>query len=197
MTQDYFEQRAKDWDERSNTNTKTIGGAILERFALHGEMELLDFGTGTGILGFEIAGYVKKVYGVDTSPSMLEQLISKNTAKLSIEPLNQDIIKTPLQRDFDGLISSMTLHHIEDLHQFFSTIYSNIKDDGFIAIADLELEDGSFHSDNSGVFHFGFDTDKLCHIASRCGFRDVEVSQVNTIKKPHKEYGVFLLSAVK
>ncbi|MCK9492343.1 MAG: methyltransferase domain-containing protein [Sulfurimonas sp.] len=197
MQHDNFKHRAKDWDKRSNTNTKTIGGAILERFALHSEMELLDFGSGTGLLGFEIAQHVKKVYGVDTSASMLEQLSAKNTPELSIEIVHQDIIQTPLQRSFDGLISSMTLHHIEDLHLFFSTIHSNIEEDGFIAIADLELEDGSFHSDNTGVFHFGFDTDELQRIASRSGFRDVEISQVNTIKKPHKEYGVFLLTATK
>lgn len=197
MLHDNFKDRAKDWDAKSNTNTKTISEAILERFALHSEMEILDFGSGTGLLGFEIARHVKKVYGVDTSLSMLEELRAKNTAELSIEPLYQDILASPLLRSFDGLISSMTLHHIEDLHRFFSTIYTNIQEDGFIAIADLELEDGNFHSNNSGVFHFGFDSYRLCRIASSCGFKDIEISQVNMIKKPHKEYGVFLLTATK
>lgn len=197
MLHDNFKDKAKDWDKNSNTNTKTVGGAILEKISLHREMELLDFGTGTGILGFEIARHVKKIYGVDTSHSMLEELRAKNRPELSIEPLYQDIITSPLQRTFDGLISSMTLHHIEDLHRFFSTIHTNIQEDGFIAIADLELEDGNFHSDNSGVFHFGFDTDKLCHIVKFCGFKDVECVQVNTIKKPNHEYGVFLLTARK
>lgn len=197
MLHDNFKDKAKDWDKNSNTNTKTVGEAILEKIALNGEMELLDFGTGTGLLGFEIAQHVRQVYGVDTSHSMLEELRAKNTPELSIEPLHQDIIASPLKRSFDGLISSMTLHHIEDLERFFSTIYTNIQDGGFIAIADLELEDGSFHSDNSGVFHYGFDTDKLCDIARSCGFKDVECTQVNTIKKPEKEYGVFLLTATK
>lgn len=197
MQHDNFKHKAKDWDKNSNTNTKTIGEAILEKITLHDEMELLDFGTGTGLLGFEIALHVRQVYGVDTSHSMLEQLRAKNRPELSIEPLHQDIITSPLKRTFHGLISSMTLHHIEDLERFFSTIHTNIQEDGFIAIADLELEDGSFHSDNSGVFHYGFDTTKLCDIAKSCGFRDVECVQVNTIKKPDKEYKVFLLTAKK
>ena len=197
MIHDNFKDKAKNWDNKSNTNTKTITDAILERFALHAEMELMDFGAGTGLLGFEIARYVKKVYGIDTSLSMLEALRAKNTQELSIEPIHQDIIINPLERSFDGLVSSMTLHHIEDLQRFFSTIHKNIDDDGFIAIADLELEDGSFHSDNTGVFHYGFDTDRLCQIASRCGFKDIECSQVNIIKKPNQEYGVFLLTATK
>lgn len=197
MIHDNFKDKAKNWDNKSNTNTKTITDSILERFALHAEMELMDFGAGTGLLGFEIARYVKKVYGIDTSLSMLEALRAKNTPELSIEPIHQDIITNPLDRSFDGLISSMTLHHIEDLQRFFSTIHKNIDDDGFIAIADLELEDGSFHSDNTGVFHYGFDTDRLCQIVSRCGFKDIECSQVNIIKKPNQEYGVFLLTATK
>ncbi|HUH41605.1 MAG TPA: class I SAM-dependent methyltransferase [Sulfurimonas sp.] len=197
MLKDNFKDEAKDWDKNSNTNTKSIGGAILEKIAMNSEMELLDFGAGTGLLGFEIARHVKKIYGVDTSHSMLEELRAKNTPQLSIEPLHQDIIASPLQRSFDGLISSMTLHHIEDIERFFSTIHTNIQDGGFIAIADLELEDGTFHSENNGVFHHGFDTAKLCEIAKSCGFKDIECSQVNTIKKPDKEYGVFLLTATK
>lgn len=197
MLHDNFKDKAKDWDKNSNTNTKTIGEAILEKITLHNEMELLDFGTGTGLLGFEIARHVRKVYGVDTSRSMLDELCAKNTTELSIEPLHKDIIASPLKRSFDGLISSMTLHHIEDLERFFSTIYTNIEEGGFIAIADLELEDGSFHSDNKGVFHYGFDTANLCEIAKSCGFKNIECTQVNTIKKPEKEYGVFLLTARK
>ncbi len=197
MPHDNFKDKAKDWDKNSNANTKTIGEAILEKITLNNEMELLDFGTGTGLLGFEIARHVRKVYGVDTSRSMLDELCSKNTPELSIEPLLQDIIASPLKRSFDGLVSSMTLHHIENLERFFSTIYTNIQESGFIAIADLELEDGSFHSDNKGVFHYGFDTANLCEIVKSCGFKNIECTQVNTIKKPEKEYGVFLLTARK
>lgn len=119
MPHDNFKDKAKDWDKNSNANTKTIGEAILEKITLNNEMELLDFGTGTGLLGFEIARHVRKVYGVDTSRSMLDELCSKNTPELSIEPLLQDIIASPLKRSFDGLVSSMTLHHIENLERFF------------------------------------------------------------------------------
>jgi 2-polyprenyl-3-methyl-5-hydroxy-6-metoxy-1,4-benzoquinol methylase len=199
MQKDHFEIKAKTWDSGSERveNTKTISEAISERFTLHKEMEILDFGVGTGLLGFEIAQEVKKVYGVDTSKSMLEKLEEKNTPELSIEAICQDIIQTPLEKNFDALISSMTLHHIEDLRAFFITIRKNIKDNGFIAIADLESEDGTFHSDNTGVFHFGFDKDELCTIVKECGFQNVVWEKINTIQKPHRDFGIFLLSAQK
>jgi len=195
----HFDTRADNWDKgdiRVN-GALIIAQAIEKKVILKDSMKVIDFGVGTGLLGFEIAKKVKKVYGVDTSTNMLNKLKEKNTKKLTIETINQDIIKNPLNEIFDGLVSSMTLHHIENLENFFTTIYKNIKDGGFIAIADLESEDGSFHSDNAGVFHFGFNQEKLCEIVHNCGFKNIIFENINTIKKPHGEFGVFLLSATK
>jgi len=149
------------------------------------------------LLGFEIAKATKKVYGVDTSASMLEKLREKNTPEMSIETYCQDIIKNPINKIFHGMVSSMTLHHVEELELFFKTVYKNIAQNGFIAIADLEKEDGTFHSDNTGVFHFGFEEKNLCDIAKKAGFKDVKFENINTINKPHRDFGVFLLTAKK
>jgi len=197
--QDHFKNKAQNWDSgdiRVN-GAKTIANAIEKEIELTKEMEILDFGAGTGLLGFSIAPKVKQVYGVDTSAKMLEKLQEKNTPELEIKAYHQDIIKKPLEQEFDGLISSMTLHHVEDLDAFFATVYKNIKKEGFIAIADLESEDGSFHSDNTGVHHFGFDAQTLQEIVQKHGFEDVKIENINTIKKPHKDFGIFLLTAKK
>jgi predicted TPR repeat methyltransferase len=195
----HFDKKAETWDSGKVRvdGTLTIADAIRKNVDLTADMEIIDFGVGTGLLGFEVAKRVKKVYGVDTSSKMLEQVQQKNTPLLSIETIHQDIITTPLKRTFHGLVSSMTLHHIEDLELFFNTIYDNIEENGFIAIADLELEDGTFHSDNTGVFHFGFEEKALCEVAQKCGFKSVKFSNINTIAKPHKNFGIFLLTALK
>jgi len=195
----HFDKRAEGWDSgdiRVN-GAKTIADAINAKITLKNSMDIMDFGVGTGLLGFEIAKVVKKVFGVDTSTQMLAKLQEKNTSELRIEPINQDIVKEPLSQTFDGLVSSMTLHHVENLKAFFDVIYKNINKDGFIAIADLETEDGTFHSDNAGVFHFGFERKELCKIVENCGFKDVKFENINTINKPHRDFGVFLLTATK
>ncbi len=194
-----FDTKADNWDKGSTrvNGALKIAEAIARRYDFHPEMEVVDFGVGTGLLGFEIAPRVKRIYGVDTSKKMLEQVEAKNTPEAYIEPILQDIIQTPLSQDFDALISSMTLHHIEDLELFFKTIYTNIKPGGFIAIADLEKEDGTFHSDNCDVHHFGFEEDMLINIASKCGFKNLKFENINTIEKPHRDFGVFLLTATK
>lgn len=197
--QDLFEEKAKTWDKGDvQTNTAhAIANAIKEKVELTKDMDILDFGVGTGLLGFEIAQKVKKVHGVDISAKMLEKLEEKNTPQLSIKPYCQDIIKEPLDIKFDGLISSMALHHIENLDNFFNTIYKNMKSGSFIAIADLESEDGTFHSDNTGVFHFGFDEKKLHEVVKRCGFDNILFKNISSIKKPEKEFGIFLMTAMK
>jgi len=197
--QDHFKDKAQNWDSgdiRVN-GTKAIADAIKKEITLNRDMEILDFGVGTGLLGFSIAPNVKQVYGVDTSEKMLEQLKEKNTPELYIEAYHQDIVQKPLKKQFSGLISSMTLHHVKDLDAFFQTIYNNIKEDGFIAIADLESEDGTFHSDNTGVHHFGFDEEMLRETAQKHGFKNLKVQNINTINKPHRDFGVFLLTAKK
>ena len=195
--QDHFKDRASDWDKgdiRVN-GAKTIADAISKKIELESSMKIMDFGVGTGLLGFEIAKVVDAVVGVDTSANMLEKLKEKNTEELFIEPLCLDIVKNPIKDSFDGIVSSMTLHHVEKLKLFFETIYKNLNPNGFIAIADLESEDGTFHSDNTGVFHFGFNEKELCKIVEESGFKDVTIKNINTINKPHKDFGIFLLTA--
>lgn len=89
----------------------------------------------------------------------------------------------------------MTLHHVKDLNKFFTTVKNNLTENGFIAIADLESEDGTFHSDNTGVYHFGFDKDELCNIVKSCGFKDTFFQNISTIQKPNRDFGIFLLVA--
>jgi len=192
-----FDKRAENWDSgniRVN-GARKIAESINAVIDLKDDMEIIDFGVGTGLLGFEIAKKVKQVYGVDTSTGMLEKLQEKNSKTLSIIPIKQDIIQEPLSQIFDGLVSSMTLHHVENLRAFFTTIHANIKENGFIAIADLEAEDGTFHGDNTGVHHFGFKDDELINIVKECGFKEVDIKNINTLKKEHRNFGIFLLTA--
>jgi len=194
---DHFQERAKEWDKGSIrvNGAKTIAEAISKKIELDSTMSIMDFGVGTGLLGFEIAKVVDSVVGVDTSANMLEKLKEKNTQEVFIKPHHGDIVKNPIDDSFDGIISSMTLHHVENLKHFFQTIHKNLNEDGFIAIADLELEDGTFHSDNEGVFHFGFDEKELFAIVSESGFKDIQIENINTINKPHRDFGIFLLTA--
>ncbi|QOR62924.1 class I SAM-dependent DNA methyltransferase [Sulfurovum sp. ST-21] len=198
--EDLFAHKSKSWDMNSKRvgNARSIAELIVKNISLDKTMELMDFGAGTGLLSYFIAPYVKKITAVDNSPSMLLEFENKcNEFACETEVIEKDLSTHTLDRKFDGIISSMTVHHIKDLVDLFSKFYDMLNENGFIAIADLDTEDGSFHSDNTGVHHHGFDREVLKEIAEEAGFREVSFDTASVINKPHREFTVFLMTAVK
>ncbi len=197
-----FDQLAREWDEKPERveNAKKIGKAILENIPVSKAWNTMDFGAGTGLLTFYIQPHVKHIDAIDNSKGMLEVLTEKiQKAKVNnITPLLKDLEKDDLgENKYDLIISSMTLHHIKDIEPFLKKLYQSLKQNGYIAIADLEEEEGTFHSDNEGVYHFGFNKEKIKSTFENIGFKDVKVFTVNKIIKESKEYPVFLLVARK
>ena len=179
-------------------NAKGIAELIVNNINLDKTMEIMDFGAGTGLLSYFVAPYVEKIVAVDNSPSMLLEFQNKcDDFSCHTEVIEKDLSTDTLERKFDGIISSMTIHHLEDIPALFSKFYDMLDQHGFIAIADLDSEDGTFHSDNEGVFHYGFDRQLLARYAQEAGFKDVTFSLANKISKPHAEFTVFLMTAVK
>jgi len=195
---DHFEKKSKSWDMSSTrvTNAKAIADGIIEGVSLEDSMTLMDFGAGTGLLSYFIAPKVEKIIAIDNSPSMLEKFNEKQSEfACNTETIQADLSVENLDIKVDGVISSMTIHHLLDTQALFDRLYSMLHDGGFIAIADLDTEDGTFHSDNAGVFHYGFDREELKTIAQASGFKDISFQTVSHIKKPHKEFTVFLMIA--
>ena len=195
-----FDAAAADWDKgdlRQQIAAHTAD-AVIGTIALNDTMSVLDFGAGTGLLTYRVAPHVHSVTAVDTSEKMLEVLQSKSTPEHQIKTACCDITQMPLSETFDGIISSMAMHHVEDTEGFLKTLYDHLNPGGFIAVADLDKEDGSFHAHgNDGVYHFGFDRDKLTEMATKCGFVDAAFTTALTIEKPGRNYPVFLFSAYK
>jgi len=200
MKEDLFAHKSKSWDMNSKRvqNAKGITELIVKNIKLDKTMEIMDFGAGTGLLSYFVAPYVKKITAVDNSPSMLLEFQNKCSEFVcETEVIEKDMSKESLDRKFDGIISSMTIHHLDDTIALFQKFYAMLHDGGFIAIADLDSEDGSFHSDNTGVHHHGFDREALQLIAEEAGFKDVKFDLASTINKLHRSFTVFLLTARK
>ena len=197
---DFFAEKAKDYDnEKSRTqNVSTIAQTILNEVSFSKEMSIMDFGSGTGLLLSEIAPYVGAITAVDISPAMIAVLQSKKEEiKSPLQIVQMDLTKETLDKKFDAIISSMTIHHIEDTLALFKKFHSLLKEDGTIAIADLDTEDGSFHTENTGVFHCGFDREDFAQILKNAGFKNIKIQNASTITKSTIHYSVFLITANK
>jgi ubiquinone/menaquinone biosynthesis C-methylase UbiE len=197
---DYFSEKAKDYDKESSRtqNVDTIAQTILKESIFSKDMRVMDFGSGTGLLLSGIAPYVGEITAIDISEAMNEVLRSKiNRLDCKVEIIKMDLTKDTLDKTFDFVISSMTIHHIEDVLGLFKKFYSLLTANGSIAIADLDKEDGLFHTTDTGVFHFGFDREEFITIAKKAGFSDVKIQTVSIIEKPTGQYPVFLLTGKK
>ena len=75
MNSDYFDTRAKTWDENPMRQqlTQSIFNFIQKTISLHQSMTALDYGCGTGLLSFLLSDKVKSVHAVDTSSGMLSK----------------------------------------------------------------------------------------------------------------------------
>jgi cyclopropane fatty-acyl-phospholipid synthase-like methyltransferase len=198
MSRDFFEHKADiyDGDDQRVSNVENIANAIIGRVCLNRKMHLMDFGSGTGLLLGRIAPFVRKITAIDISKSMNEQLDKKRgSISCEIDILEIDLESTNINDEFDGIISSMTMHHVEDIREMFDKFYSMLNDDGIIAISDLDKEDGSFHTEDTGVYHFGFEREAITSFAKQAGFREVEIIDASVVQKPHGKFPVFLLTA--
>jgi len=200
---DYFTNKAHVYEnnEKRVSNVQNIADGILQRISYTKDMHILDFGSGTGLLTQEIAPYVKSITAVDMSASMNEVLRAKTEGfACELEVLELDITKEDYSSkltNIDSIISSMTIHHIKDTEDLLQKFYDMLNENGTIGLADLETEDGSFHTSDTGVFHFGFDKDEFLNIAKKVGFNDLKIEAISVSSKPYGEYPIFLLTGRK
>lgn len=197
---DFFKGKAKEYDKEvaRGKNVSNIAQLILKEIDYKQDMSIMDFGSGTGLLLSEIAPYVGKITAVDISKSMNEVLESKkHNIECELEIIEMDLSKETLHRQFDGIISSMTIHHVKDIAKLFEKFYQMLPANGSISLADLDTEDGSFHKVNTGVYHLGFDRNEFLNIAKSVGFRNLETHTVGLVEKPYGKYSVFLLTGIK
>ena len=198
-----FDNAAATWDEnpgRVKTN-RDIGDAILKQNLLTPDMDVLDFGCGTGMLTVRLQPFVRSITGVDSSRGMLDVLNGK-IAKLQLPNVKTMLIDLEKGQKLTGsyhlVLCSLTLHHIPEIKPVLAQFYQVITPKGYLCAADLDSDDGRFHEDNTGVFHSGFDRAVMRQYFSEAGFDNIKDTTAATIIKPSfdqgtREFTVFLM----
>ena len=195
---DQFQDKAQDWDERPIPAqiSAGVGALLLEKLPLRPSMRVMDFGAGTGLICAHVAPRVEKIYAVDISESMLERLAAKPELQGKVEPICQNILETPLDKQVDLIMSAMAMHHVEDTEQLLRVLATQLVPGGTLALADLDKEDGSFHpAGTEGVFHRGFDRDAIQTLLEKQGFEAVEFTTAVEVTREGKRYPIFLVMA--
>ncbi len=206
--QSHFDSAARDWDknpemiERANVFALEISDFHKDKK----KNKALEFGCGTGLLSFFLKETFTNITLIDTSKGMIEVLSEKiehqhidNLHPVLVDLLSQE---ANLPTDFDAIYTLMTLHHVLDIEKILQIFNSKLNTNGYLCIADLITEDGSFHAhipDFDG--HFGFDKQELEAKLAKCGF-STELYKVcyQITRKTESSitvYPIFLLIAKK
>ena len=194
-----FDEAAATWDEepRRVRLARAVADEIARQIHLSHNMDVLDFGCGTGLLTLALQPLVRSVTGADASSGMLDVLKQKVQAQglANVETILLDS-KVPLSLDarFHLIVSSMALHHVANLAPLFSRFHKQLEPGGRVGLADLDREDGSFHEDARDVFHLGFERSELQTLLAAAGFVGLDVTTATITRKENRDYPVFLIT---
>lgn len=195
-----FDAAAAAWDEepRRVKLAGEIADAICKNLPLSAEWDALDFGCGTGLVTLQLAPRLGSIVGLDSSQGMLERLNRKiqELKYINVRTEQCDLEKGALPSGkFHLITSAMTLHHIPDIVPVLKSLRVLLNPGGWIALADLESEDGSFHDDQTGVFHNGFSVGELSDMLDKAGYYSISISTATQVLKNDTSFPVFLATA--
>jgi ubiquinone/menaquinone biosynthesis C-methylase UbiE len=203
----YFDEQALDWDNDPKKVERAIVFAkeIIDFIKPDKNQTAFEFGCGTGLLSFQLKDFFKTITLADSSEGMIKVLndkIAKSDIKNFI-PLYIDLLESDLKTDnYDVIYTLMTLHHITDIQRIISIFNHMMNTGGYLCVADLVKEDGSFHAHHNDFDgHNGFDREEFIKILSNNGFEVEQYKIFYEIEKvmgtKTKKYPLFLMIGKK
>ena len=160
-----YDALAGSWDEDWRVARARTIVAQIRRHVPEGCGHGLEFGCGTGLIGFFLADAVGEMTLVDTSAGMIEAVSEKikSAGASHMRGLCMDVLTQPFScPPFDFVFSSMALHHVPSVVPTLKKIRAHMAEGGTVCVVDLGKDDGRFHK-NEGDFdgHHGFAPEEI------------------------------------
>jgi ubiquinone/menaquinone biosynthesis C-methylase UbiE len=196
---EHFDATAADWDldEQKVVRAQEVARAVAAAVPLSPRTRVLDYGAGTGLVTQALVGRVGPATLADNSSGMRaviqEKIASGVLPGARVWDLDLEAQPAPDER-FDLIVTSLVLHHVHALEQVLVRFAGILEPGGYLCIADLDREDGSFHGhDFDG--HHGFDRTELAEQLADAGLVDVSVRDCTDFVREGVTYSVFLAVA--
>lgn len=204
MTDAHFDERAADWDDdRSHVDrAAAVARSIRQAVPLGTDLRVLEYGAGTGLLSQALATEIGPLTLADLSTGMRQVLLDKiaaGTLPRDAAVWDVDLATTPppAEAAFDLVLTAMTLHHIADVPSVLRAFADLLVPGGYVCVADLVAEDGSFHDSPDFHAHNGFDPDEFSGWLRDAGFGSVDLRHATDIERDSRSFPVFLITATR
>lgn len=201
-----FDLAAAGWDGNSMhwERSQAIANDIKTTLPVDKNWRVLEYGAGTGILSFMLKDDVKEIVMMDSSEEMVKVMQQKvlDSNSTNLRPTFFDMGKEDFSGEKVDLIATqMVLHHVNKIDALLKKFYAILNTGRYIAIADLYMEDGSFHGKGFDG-HNGFDPQEMAEMLVAAGFKNPQYKPCFVMNKPVesgeiKAFSVFFLTAQK
>jgi len=202
-----FDEEALVWDKdpKKIERAKIVAKEIVNHIKPNQKLNALEFGCGTGLLSFELKNDFNRITLADNSEGMINVLLKKiqTTGVENFDPILVDLQKDDIKiSKHDVIYTLMTLHHIPDLNSLLKKFNSIIVENGYLCVADLVKEDGSYHAhENDFNEQNGFEreelTRKLLYNNFKVEYYNVCLVIEKEVDNKVKKYPLFLMICKK
>ncbi|MCL9780831.1 class I SAM-dependent methyltransferase [Vibrio sp. S4M6] len=171
---------ASEWDECAETWEQDEATTIFADQAFQhltnvvelDDLEVLDFGCGTGLLSERLSPQVKSIVALDSSESMIEQLDKKMLSNVEpvVDMLTRGLVAQhpAFRKQFDLVVASSVCGFLHSFSEAADIIYAILDNGASFVHFDWLLEEGE-----EGM---GLTKSKANQVLTSVGFDNVEVS---------------------
>lgn len=174
MDGNVFNQMAKKYDTDDRIAlAKVVVREVKSELKNSTSKSLIDYGSGTGLVGLELSNLVDSVLLVDSSRQMLEIAENKIVQKeiTNAKVLCSDFTKTVPNRKADIILMSLVLLHIPNTKNILKNLFHILNDGGKLLIVDFDKNEKIHHPKT----HNGFSHEDLKKILMEVGFTSVQI----------------------
>jgi len=145
QTAKFWDKHAESYAKRPVSDEESYQKKLqVTRGYLKPDMEVLEFGCGTGSTAIAHAPYVKHIEAIDVSSKMLEiaqgKVDANNVENVTFKQSGIDEFSAPDQ-SFDAVLALSVLHLLENKEEAISRVHKMLKPGGIFVTSTACLED--------------------------------------------------------